>query len=109
MFVRIDLQPHPPLVTLEEPEDTSRFHVAVHGRSGPAEQARVFGALVDAAAGRLDGANAWITVDAVRRLAAGRVGPTWDDDLARMLEYARAKGWLDEATHSIRAHLEWSA
>jgi hypothetical protein len=109
VFVRIDLEPHPPVVTLEEPEDTRRFHVAVHGGSGPADQGLVFGALVDAAAGRLDGADAWITVDAVRRMAAGRVGPAWDNDLARMLEHARRRGWLDEATHAIQAHIEWSA
>lgn len=106
--MRIDLEQHPPLLTLEEPEDTSRFSVAVHGGTGPADQALVFGALVDAAAGRLDGADAWITVDAVRRMATGRVGPTWDDDLAGMVEYARTKGWLDEAAHAIRAHVEWS-
>lgn len=108
MFVRVDLEPHPPVVSLEEPEDTSRFHVAVQGGASGADEALVFGALVDAAAGRLEGDDAWITVDAVRRMAAGRVGPSWDDGLARMLDYARRKGWLDERAHAIRAHVEWS-
>jgi hypothetical protein len=44
----------------------------------------------------------------VRRLAAGRVGPAWDDDLAAMLDAARSHGWLDTASHAIRAHIEWS-
>ena len=108
MFVRIDLAPHPPRVSLDEPDDTSRFHVAVQGGSRGADEALVFGALVDAAAGRLEGDDAWITVDAVRRMAAGRVGPSWDDELARMLDYARGQGWLDEQAHAIRAHVEWS-
>ena len=109
MFVRIDLVPHPPVVSLEEPNDTGRFHVAVRGGSRGADEALVFGALVDAAAGRLEGDDAWITVDAVRRMAAGRVEPAWDDDLASMLDYARRKGWLDERAHAIRAHVEWAS
>ena len=103
----VDLAPQPPVVTLEEPDDTRRFHVAVRG-GGAGDTALVFGALVDAAAGRLEGEDAWITVDALRRLAAGRVGPGWDDDFAGMLDYADSKGWFDPAAHAIRAHLEWS-
>jgi len=107
VFVLIDLAPHPPVVTLEEPDDTHRFQVTVRGGQGGADTALVFGALVDAAAGRLDADDAWITVDAVRRLAAGRVGPDWDDELTGMLDYADSKGWLDTAAHAIRAHVEW--
>ena len=53
--------------------------------------------------------SAWITIDALRRMAVGRVGPDWDDAFAAMLDYARAQGWLDDHTHAIRAHLEWAA
>jgi len=108
VFVLVDLAPQPPVVTLEEPGDTRRFHVAVRGGQPGVDTALVFGALVDAAAGRLEGEDAWITVDALRRLAAGRVGPGWDDDFAAMLDYANSKGWFDPAAHAIRAHLEWS-
>ncbi|HEY6317909.1 MAG TPA: hypothetical protein VI462_08490, partial [Acidimicrobiia bacterium] len=85
MFVLVDLAPEPPVVTLDEPGDTRRFHVAVRGGQPGVDTALVFGALVDAAAGRLEGEDAWITVDALRRLAAGRVGAGWDDDFAAML------------------------
>jgi hypothetical protein len=78
--------------------------VAVVGGKDPG---LVYGALVDAAAGRLEGGDAWVAVDAVRRLAAGRVGPGWDDELVAMLEYAATKGWLDETGSTIRAHVEW--
>lgn len=105
MFLKVDLAPVPPTVTLEEPEDTKRFHVAVVGGK---DWGLVFGAMVDAAAGRLEDEDAFVTVDAVRRLAAGRVGPTWDEELAKMIEYAKSKGWFDETTHAIRAHLEWT-
>jgi hypothetical protein len=104
MYVQVDLEAMPPVVTLEEPDDTKRFHVAVVGGR---DIRLVFGALVDAAAGRLEGEDAWITVDALRRMAAGRVDPAWDDDFAAMLDYARTKGWLDENANAIRAHVEW--
>lgn len=104
MLVKVDVAPMPPVVTLEEPEDTTRFHVEVVGGDNVG---LVFGALVDAAAGRLEGDDAWITVDAVRRMARGRVGPGWDGELDAMLEFARSKGWLDENGNAIRAHVEW--
>ena len=58
--------------------------------------------------GKVDGdGEAMVRVDAVRRLAAGSVGATWDDDFAAMLDYARSKGWLSDDGASIRAHVEW--
>ena len=104
MFVTVELSTTPPVVTLEEPDDTTRFHVAVLGGT---DRGLVYGALVDAAAGRLEGDDAWIAVDAVRRMAAGRVGEGWSNALDAMLDHARGKGWLDEAGHAIRAHVEW--
>ena len=104
MYLQVDLGPSPPVVTLEEPDDTKRFHVTIVGGR---DAGLVFGALVDAAAGRLEGDDAFITIDAVRRMAAGRVGPEWDRELAVMVDYARSKGWVDETGNAIRAHLEW--
>jgi hypothetical protein len=106
MFVQVDLGSTPPRVTLEEPENAKQFHLAVVGGS---DAAMVYGALVDAAAGRLEGDDAWIGVDAVRRMAAGRVDESWDADFEAMLGYARSKGWLDEAGHAIKAHVEWQS
>jgi hypothetical protein len=58
--------------------------------------------------GSVDGdGEAVIDVAAVRRLAAGSVGITWDDDMAAMLDYARSKGWLSDDGEAIRAHVEW--
>ena len=104
MFVRVDLRPERPVVTLEEPDDCTRFHLGV---VGDPDLGRVFGALVDAAAGRLEGDHALVTIDAVRRLAAGRVGDDWDDRFEGMLAYARGKGWVDETVNAIQAHIEY--
>ena len=104
MYLQVDLREQPPVVSLEAPDDVTRFHVEV---VGGADRGLVFGALVDAAAGRLEGDDAYVAVDAVRRLAAGRVEPGWDEAFAGMLGYARTKGWLDEAGNAIKAHVEW--
>jgi len=104
MYVKVDLAQAPPAVTLEEPEDVQRFQVTVVGGDSVR---MLFGALVDAAAGRLEGDDAWIAVDAVRRMAGGRVGPDWDEKLDGMLAHARTNGWLDENGNAIRAHVEW--
>jgi hypothetical protein len=104
VYVQVDLEPHPPVVTLEEPDDCTQFHLAVVGGK---DLARVFGALVDAAAGRLEGDHALITIDAVRRMAAGRVGEDWGERFDGMLGYARSKGWIDETNNAIQAHIEF--
>lgn len=105
MYVKVDLAETPPVVTLEEPDDTKSFQVTVVGGDSTA---MLFGALVDAAAGRLEGDEAWIAVDAVRRMAKGRVPLEWDAELDAMLAYARTKDWLDPTGNAIRAHVEWA-
>jgi hypothetical protein len=105
MFVQVDVGPERPVVTLEDPDDCTKFHLMVVGGS---DLARVFGALVDAAAGRLEADHAYITIDAVRRLAAGRVTDDWDDRFAGMLGYAQSKGWIDDTGNMIQAHIEYA-
>jgi hypothetical protein len=108
MFVQVDITQMPPVVTLEVPDDTRHFQLTVLGGRA-VDHGLVYGALVDAAAGRLDGEHAWIAVDAVRRMAAGRTGSTWEANFEAMLEYASTKGWLDDTGATIRAHVEWRA
>ena len=105
MIVSVDLTTTPPDVHLDEPDDFKRFHVAAHGGADADRLARV---LADHDCGRLDGDDVWVQVEAVRRLAAGRVGAGWESDFAAMVEFARDKGWLDASGNAIRAHVEWS-
>ena len=101
MVVDVDVTSEPPAVGLEQPEDCTAFSVRVRGdRSGLA------GALESTGVGRMDGDEALIGIDAVRRLAAERVGEAWEDDFAAMLDYAEAKSWIADDGRSIRAHVE---
>ena len=104
MYVQIDIVPERPVVSLEEPDDCTRFHLTV---AGGKDVGRVFGALVDAAAGRLEGDHALITIDAVRRMAAGRVADDWPERFDAMLDYARTKGWIDDTGNAIQAHVDY--
>jgi hypothetical protein len=101
VVVDVDVAAEPPAVVLEEPEDCRAFSVRVRG-----DRAGLAGALESAGVGRMDGDEALIEVDAVRRLAAGRVADGWEGDFAGMLEYARGKGWIADEGRSIRAHVE---
>ena len=82
MIVSVDLATTPPDVRLDEPDDCRRFHVAARGAADP-ERLRT--ALADSGSGRLDGDDAWVQIDAVRRLAAGRVGASWESDFVAFL------------------------
>ena len=101
MVVDVDLQDEAPVVALDDPEDCAAFSVRVRG-----DRTALGPALESAGVGRLDGDEALIEVDAVRRLAAPQVGPSWEGDFAAMLSYAEGKGWMADAGRSIRAHVE---
>lgn len=92
-------------VELVDPDDVRAFHVVAPAdltEDTLADTVRSTG-LGEVADG---GGHVLVRVDAVRRLAAGRVGPDWEDDLAGMLGYARSKGWLSDDGDSVRAHVE---
>lgn len=94
-----------PRVSLEEPDDCTRFHVAIQGV--PREAAGR--ALELAGVGTLGEADAaWIRVAALRERAEGRVAGDWAERFHAMLAYAGRKGWLSEDQGSVRGHCAWS-
>jgi len=88
---------------LDEPEDVRRFHAEVHGGGGDAELLEALGGV-----GRPDpdGDHLWVRIDALRRLAEGRVPDGWDGDLQGMVDVAASKGWQSPDSTEIRAHVE---
>jgi hypothetical protein len=105
VIVSVDLTTTPAEVRLDEPDDCKRFHVAVRGA---ADAASLADALAAHAVGRTDGDDALVEIEALRRLAAGRVSGAWEADFAAMVEFARTKGWLDATERAIQAHVEWA-
>jgi hypothetical protein len=105
VIVSVDLTTTPAEVRLDEPDDCKRFHVAARGA---AQAASLADALAANAMGRTDGDDAFIEIEALRGLAAGRVSDAWQADFAAMIEFARTKGWLDASERAIQAHVEWA-
>jgi hypothetical protein len=54
----------------------------------------------------VDDSNVLIGIEAVRRLPGAPDTPEWRAGYQAMVGYAARKGWIDQATHSIRAHVE---
>ena len=92
------------MVTLEEPADCTRFHVQA---AGPRDEAGLAAALARSGAGRMQGDDAFIVIDAVRSMAKSQVDEGWYTDFAQMLDYAAGKGWRDAGGGAIQAHVEW--
>jgi hypothetical protein len=93
-------------IDLDEPADHTRLDVLVIGtRSADV----VHTALAEAGVGGLaDHGQASIRPAALRRLA-GDTDESWQASFDRMVRYARAKGWVNEQTQDLAAHVRWPA
>ncbi len=54
----------------------------------------------------VDDANVLVGIDAVTRLPGAPDTDGWRAGFRKMVDYAATKGWIDDATNSIRAHVE---
>lgn len=98
MIVRVDRDAP---ATLEQPENCRAFHVEASGID--------LGSVAAALGSRPPAPDdhVWVGVDWVRQQSAGRVGAGWDDEFAKMLDFAAGKGWLDDTGQAIQAHVVW--
>jgi hypothetical protein len=87
-----------------EPDDCTRLHVAT---SLPADA--VDDALRGSGTGHLDTEqDALLDVETLRtRARAAADAPDWDERWAKMIDYARSKGWLTAGDAAVRAHVEY--
>ena len=82
MRIELDLTQFPANVRLLEAGDFSRFHVVARGD------------------------HTFVPIDRLQALAGELADdPAWKSQLAGMVEYARSKGWVNDAG-AIRAHIE---
>jgi hypothetical protein len=92
-------------VELVDPSDVTSFHAVCpaglgHGELVDLVRREDLGEVLPA------GGHLMVPLETVRRLAAGRVGPKWEQDFDAMIAYAARKGWLSEDGARVRAHLE---
>ena len=91
-------------VTLLEPEDLKGFKLVA--RHPLAEEAKV-GAALGRIGGHLKDGHAWVPEAWVR--SAASKDAAWQTSFGGVVAYAKKKEWFDDATKSIRAHIEWLA
>lgn len=103
MYVLVTASDQVPTVSLEDPDDCSRFHVAVRDLAESAAAST----LEAEGVGTLETQAAWISIEALRKLAQGRVQPDWPQRFGHMVQYAERKGWLSEDGEHVRGHCEW--
>jgi hypothetical protein len=90
--------------TLAEADDFKHFAVVAPGPPDGEALRRAAGSL-----GRTDGdTHVFVDPAKLRRLPGALPDdPEWSSSLDAMLEFARSKGWVDEAG-MVRAHVEWA-
>lgn len=104
MYVLLSSSKLLPIASLEEPDDCTRFYVAIHNLSE--DDARE--ALANEDIGCLsDHDTAWIRITALCRLAQCHVQADWQKRFNGMLQYAERKEWLSNDWEAVRGHCVW--
>jgi hypothetical protein len=90
-------------VHLRDPDDFTRFSVAVEGAGDQGDLARMVG---QSGLGRLKDDGRHVVVDpvALRALAGTAATAEWDEGFAGMQAYAAGKGWVED--DGVVAHIE---
>lgn len=102
MFVLVDAAY---VVTLCEAEDLKGFKLVAHH---PASALPQVIAALEGVAARTDAEHCWIKEDWLRRHEAVAGDAAWQQSFDGVVAYASKKGWVDGASKSIRAHIEWA-
>lgn len=89
-------------VVLAEPAAFTGFKVLAPVGADEAAVAAVLGA-----DGRVAGeGHVWVRAAAVEGWAGAAADDAWREGFAKMLDYARTKGWTDESGEFVQAHIE---
>ena len=90
-------------VHLRDPDDFTRFSVAVEGAGDQSDLARV---VDQSGLGRLKDDAQHVVVDpvALRALAGAAATDEWDEGFSGMRAYAAGKGWVED--DGVVAHIE---
>jgi hypothetical protein len=91
-------------VSLEDKDNFRAFKLVVEGGRERLDQVRR--ALTNTAE-VLDTGHAWIYEAALRQRPEVAQDAAWQGNLGTMIEKARPHGWIDDARHAIKAHIEW--
>ena len=90
-------------IEIGEPDNFRAFSVRIEGPfEDPAAEAELLGRI----AVSHDREHAWISEQALREWPQLKPETWWQDGLTKMIAAVQKFGWIDNANHSIRAHIE---
>jgi predicted transcriptional regulator len=90
-------------VEIDDPTNFKAFSVRIEGRfDDPAVEAELLGRI----AVNHDREHAWISEKALREWPSLAPETWWQDGLTNMIAAVQKFGWVDNASHSIRAHID---
>lgn len=111
MRIVVDLSETPAEVTVSDPRELTSFSVVVTGGTDPAH---LDAALRENGVGYVHGDDVLVLAKSVRELVeeVGALDDEWEQGFAKMLEFARTKGWIhpgedEDDGEAIQAHVEW--
>jgi hypothetical protein len=91
-------------VEIDEPDNFRSFSLRIEGRfDDPAVEAELLGRV----AVSHDLEHAWISERVLREWPQFKSETWWQDGLTKMTVAAEKFGWIDNASHSIRAHIDY--
>jgi predicted transcriptional regulator len=92
-------------VEIEDPGNFRAFAVRIEGRfDDPAVEAELLGRVAVSS----DREHAWISEQALRQWPQLTSEAWWQDGLTNMIAAVQKFGWIDNANHSIRAHIDYA-
>ena len=90
-------------IEIDDPENFKALSVRIEGVfDDPAAEAELLGRV----AVKYDREHAWISEQALRDWPQLAPQAWWQDGLTKMIAAVQKFGWIDNADHSIRAHIE---
>jgi hypothetical protein len=102
MIIRVIASSHS--IELDDVHNFKAFAVRIEGSfDDPAKQAELLGRVSLSS----DREHAWISEKALREWPALASESWWQDGLSNMIAAVQRFGWIDQANHSIRAHIDY--
>jgi hypothetical protein len=90
-------------VEIDDPTNFRAFSVRIEGPMVPALQAELLGSIAVSS----DDEHAWVSEKMLREWPSLKTEAWWQDGLSNMIAAVQKFGWIDQANHSIRAHIEY--
>ncbi len=90
-------------VEIDDPGNFRAFSVRIEGPIDPALQAELLGRVAVSS----DREHAWMSETALRERASLESEGRWQDGLSNMTAAVQKFGWIDQANHAIRAHIDY--